>query len=145
MALPSHRNSNSLPASSRMTGASKTDIAKLLARCLANYGERRGIDLRLVTAEWHDALGAWPIERLSLALSEHIRRSTFWPTIADLTGILAEQTPAPRPRWTEEPRVFARDGRTEAEEIAFRAEQCRTWREQAKALNLPNETGMGET
>ena len=86
--------------------------------------------MRLQAAEWHATLGAYPADRLNAALSDHIRRSTWWPTVADLVEILRSQTPPPglklhRPK--DEP--FCRDGRTEAEEIAHRAAQCLKWRE----------------
>jgi hypothetical protein len=119
-----------LQTSSLPIRASTADIAKLIARCLSNYGERKGVDMRLQAAEWHATLGAYPADRLNNALSEHIRRSTWWPTVANLVDILREDAPPPglklhRPK--EQP--FCRDGRTEAEEIAHRAEQCRRWRE----------------
>lgn len=86
--------------------------------------------MRLVTAEWQATLGAYPADRLNRALSEHIRQSTWWPTVADLVEILRSETPPPglklhRPK--DQP--FCRDGRTEAEEISHRAAQCRKWRE----------------
>lgn len=131
--LTANRNSNSLQTSSLPIRSSTADIAKLIARCLSNYGERKGVDMRLQAAEWHATLGAYPADRLNHALSEHIRRSTWWPTVANLVDILREETPPPglklhRPK--EQP--FCRDGRTEAEEIAHRAEQCRRWREVAR-------------
>jgi len=90
--------------------------------------------MRLVTAEWHGTLRAYPADRLHNALSEHIRKSRFWPTVADLTDILREAAPAPGlPRHRAEPDVFARDGRTEAEEIAYRAAQSLKWKQQARA------------
>ena len=128
--LAENRNSNNLPTSRAAVRSSTADVAKLLARCLSNYGERRGVDMRLQAAEWHATLGAYPADRLNAALSEHIRRSTWWPTVADLVEILRSQTPPPGlPRHRDNAPTFARDGRTEAEEIAFRAEQCRKWRE----------------
>lgn len=109
--------------------SSTADIGRLVARCLANYGERRGVDMRLLTAEWHATLGAYSADRLNTALSEHIRRSTFWPTIANLVDILREGAPAPGlPRYRAKPEVFAREGRTDAEEIAHRAAQSLKWK-----------------
>ncbi|TXH44476.1 MAG: hypothetical protein E6Q97_32610 [Desulfurellales bacterium] len=126
-----------------MTGASTTDIARLLARCVANYGERRNVDLRLVTAEWTEAFRHRHPASLNAALTEHIRRSTFWPTIADLEAILAEGRKATTKRWTaDDKRDFCRDGRTEAEEIAYRKAMCEKWRADAAALKTPNETGI---
>lgn len=126
-----------------MTGASTTDIARLLARCVANYGERRNVDLRLVTAEWHEAFRHRHPAILNAALTEHIRRSTFWPTVADLEAILAEGHKPTRTRWVDDgKRDFRREGRTEAEEIAHRKAMCAKWREDAIALKSPNETGI---
>ena len=110
--------------------SSTDDIAKLVARCLANYGERRGVDMRLMVAEWHATLGAYPAGRLNGALSEHIRRSTYWPTIANLVDILREDAPDPGlKRHVAEPHTFAREGRTDAEEIAHRAAQSLRWKQ----------------
>jgi hypothetical protein len=103
-----------------------------MARCLSNYGERKGVDMRLQAAEWQATLGAYPLERLNRALSEHIRTSTWWPTIANLVDLMQAETPAPGLRERREaPKQFARDGRTEAEEIAYRASQSLRWREEA--------------
>lgn len=144
MGLPSLPNSSNLPASPVPTRCSTSDVAKLIARCLANYGERKGADMRLVTAEWHASLFCYPADRLSAALSEHIRRSTFWPTVANLLDILREQAPAfGRSIATFGPYEFARDGRTEAEEIIHRAAQCRKWREDAR-VNLKPTDGREE-
>tara|TARA_R110000868_G_scaffold151986_2_gene376569 strand:+ start:256 stop:606 length:351 start_codon:yes stop_codon:yes gene_type:complete len=86
--------------------------------------------MRLQAAEWHATLGAYPADRLNRALSEHIRRSTWWPTVANLVDVLRDETPPPglklhRP----DDAPFCREGRTQAEEIAHRAAQCRKWRE----------------
>lgn len=90
--------------------------------------------MRLVTAEWHDALGSYPTHRLHAALNEHIRRSTFWPTIAEFVEILREETPPPDLKlFKSEPKQFAREGRTEAEEIAHRAAQCLRWKQSERA------------
>lgn len=121
-----------------------TDMAKLIARCLSNYGERKGVDMRLLATEWHGSLGVYPADRLNAALSEHIRRSTFWPTVANLIEILREQSPAPgRSIATFRPYEFAREGRTEAEEIIHRAAQCLKWREEAR-VNLNPTDGRKE-
>ena len=114
--------------------SSTAEIGRLIARCLANYGERRGIDMRMVTAEWHDTLGAYPFKRLNDALSEHIRKSTFWPTVANLVEIMRAETPAPGlPLFRKPEEPFARDGRNEAEEIIFRVAQSKRWKDEAAA------------
>lgn len=124
--------------------SSTADVAKLIARCLSNYGERKGVDMRLQAAEWHATLGAYPADRLNAALSEHIRRSTWWPTVANLVDLLREGAPGPglklhRPK--DQP--FAREGRTDAEETAHRAAQCRKWRE-AYGMDPGKEPPAGE-
>jgi hypothetical protein len=48
--------------------------------------------------------------------------------------IMREDAPPPGlPRHRKEPDVFAREGRTEAEEIAHRAAQSLKWKQQARA------------
>jgi hypothetical protein len=128
--LAENHNSNNSLTSCGPTRSTATDIAKLLARCLSNYGERKGGDMRLLAAEWHTTLGAYPADRLHAALSDHIRRSTWWPTVANLVEILRDATPPPGlPRHQALDVSFERDGRTQVEEAAHRAEQCRKWRE----------------
>lgn len=115
--------------------SSTADIGRLIARCLANYGERKGIDMRLVTAEWHATLGAYPAHRLNDALTDHIRKSTFWPTVANLVEILRSETPPPGlPQFRKPEEPFAKDGRNEAEEIIFRAAQTLKWKQDADAV-----------
>jgi hypothetical protein len=85
--------------------------------------------MRLMAAEWHASLGAYPAERLNAALTEHIRRSTYWPTVANLVDIMREQMPPPGlPRHLQLEQDFCRDGRTEAEEMAHRAAQVLRWK-----------------
>lgn len=132
--LAVNRNSNNLPTSPG-TGlpelSSTGDISRLIARCLANYGERKGADMRLLAAEWHASLGAYKPDRLNAALTEHMRKSQFWPTIANFIEHLQQDTPPPGlPRYREEEQGFCREGRTKVEEIAYRAAQCLKWREQ---------------
>lgn len=96
--------------------------------------------MRLQAAEWGATLGAYPADRLNRALSEHIRRSTWWPTIANLVDILREDAPPPglklhRP----DDAPFCREGRTQAQEIAHRAAQCQKWR-QAYGMEPGTET-----
>jgi hypothetical protein len=88
--------------------------------------------MRALVTEWHASLSPYPVDRVSRALSEHIRTSTWWPTIANLVDLMREETPAPGTRRSEEgPKKFLRDGRTEAEEIAYRVSQSLKWREEA--------------
>lgn len=132
--LAVNRNSNNLPTSPG-TGlpelSSTGDISRLIARCLANYGERKGADMRLLAAEWHASLGAYKPDRLNAALTEHMRKSQFWPTIANFIENLQQDTPPPGlPRYRDEEQGFCREGRTKVEEIAHRAAQILKWKEQ---------------
>lgn len=110
-----------------------SDISKLVARCLANYGEKRGVDMRLLVAEWHQALKGFDPARLHTALSEHIRSSPYWPTIAEVVATLQQAAPKPElpglPAWKPDaPDRFERNGRTVAEEIAHRQAQVAAWK-----------------
>lgn len=127
-------NSNNLPTSPG-TGlpelSSTGDISRLIARCLANYGERKGADMRLLAAEWHASLGAYKPDRLNAALTEHMRKSQFWPTIANFIEHLQQDTPPPGlPRYRDEEQGFCREGRTKVEEIAHRAAQVLRWKQE---------------
>jgi len=119
------------------TPTGTSEVSRLIARCVSVYGERRGVDMRLMTAEWQNALGAYQPNRLMDALSEHIRKSPFWPTVADLLNEVRAQTPPPSlPRFIASPSEFAREGRTEAEEIIFRASQL---------VKMKQDTGYSKT
>jgi hypothetical protein len=112
--------------------SSMGDISRLIARCLANYGERKGADMRLLAAEWHASLRAYRPDRLNAALGEHIRKSQFWPTIANFIEHVQQDTPQPGlPHFRDEVKSFCQEGRTEAEEQAHRAEQLKRWKQQA--------------
>lgn len=130
--LAENRSSNrlpTLPGTGLPELSSTADISRLIARCLANYGERKGADMRLLAAEWHASLGAYKPDRLNAALTEHMRKSQFWPTIANFIEHLQQDTPPPGlPRYRDEEQGFCREGRTKVEEIAHRAAQCLKWR-----------------
>lgn len=133
--LAANHNSNNLqtsPGTGCPERSSMGDISRLIARCLANYGERKGADMRLLAAEWHASLRTYRPDRLNAALGEHIRKSQFWPTIANFIEHVQQDTPQPGlPHFRDEGKTFCREGRTEAEEMAHRAAQVLRWKQQA--------------
>lgn len=93
--------------------------------------------------EWRLAFGRHNPKHLHDAISAAIAETKFWPTIAEvLTHVkeirrqcvqrleLAKTLPPDR-------YVFARDGRSEQEEIDFRRAQCARWRAEAKLATSP--------
>jgi hypothetical protein len=118
------------------------EISRLMARCLANYGERKGADMRLMAAEWYASLGSYRADRLNAALNEHIRKSQFWPTIANFIEHLQQDTPPPGlPHFRDVGQSFCRDGRTPEQEQAHRAEQLKRWKQEAGFDRLLAEDG----
>lgn len=122
---------------------SQADLLRQIARLAAAFGdsriatpEQRGMLLR----EWGEAFAGQSPEHLHRAVSEAIKTSKFWPTIAEIHGHVASQrretvaaidTLTGRGRYRGEANEFARDGRTEAEETAHRAAQVLRWKQQA--------------
>ena len=104
------------------------------------------MNMRLMTAEWTAGLSRYGFERLSAAVSEHIRTSRYWPTIADILAQLQAGHMAPGlPRYRSIDPPFERAGRTAAEEMAFRAAQVLQWRAEAAAVWSPGETEPAAT
>lgn len=121
---------------------SSTDIARQFARLLVVYGASRApgnAEQVILIREWLLALGWYSAQRLEGAINEWVKVGKFWPTPAEILEILhADAPPAQRPQIVDTSRTeFCRDGRTEAEEIAHRAAQCRRWRAQAAAQFPP--------
>lgn len=116
------------------TGAA--DVLAQFARLSAAYGDGRIADQaarQMLLREWLEAFGAHSPRHLHQAVGALIQTVKFWPTIAE---VLAEvrslrksllddvqrqaQIRLPCPQKDD----FARHGRSEAEEIAFRAAVC---------------------
>lgn len=128
-------------------------MLRQIARLAAAFGdsriatpEQRGLLLR----EWAEAFTGQSPEHLHRAVSEAIKTSKFWPTIAEIHGHVASQrretvaaidTLTGRGRYRGEANEFAREGRTEAEEQAHRAEQLKRWKQQAGFDRLLAEDG----
>jgi acyl-CoA reductase-like NAD-dependent aldehyde dehydrogenase len=133
--------------------ASQADLVRQVARLAAAFGdsriatpEQRGMLLR----EWGEAFAGQSPEHLHRAVSEAIKTSKFWPTIAEIHGhvaslrretIAAIDTVTGRGRYRGEANGFARDGRTSEQEQAHRSEQLKRWKQQAGFDRLLAEDG----
>lgn len=121
-----------------LTAAS--DVLKQFARLAANYGDNRistPEQRTLLLREWLEAFGNHSPTHLHEAVSAAMKACKFWPTIAEVTveisairreavsviGIVTGTG-----RWKAEDAPFAKQGRTEAEEIAYRAAQSLKWK-----------------
>ena len=96
-----------------------------IARCVNNYGDSGGQDARLLMSEWMDQLGHYGPELISHAVREHLRRSKWFPRVSELIELIEKRLPDPEPPpglplWKADVGDFARNGRSEAEEIAHR-------------------------
>jgi hypothetical protein len=101
--------------------SSISDISRLVERALANCVNKPAGDIKLTVAEWHRQLSQFPASDLHVALDEHFRRSQWWPAVSEiLDGVRAKIEPPQLPAWSADREAFARNGRTEAEEIAYR-------------------------
>lgn len=121
-----------------------TDIAKIMDRLSANYGpprDRTPEQVRLMVAEWFRALSALRLNSISHAVDRHLRTSKWWPTLAEIheaakahqAGWVDALGIGVKPSYRAGEYRFARDGRTEAEEIAHRAAMTKRWRADAAA------------
>jgi hypothetical protein len=118
------------------------DFLRQFARLAANYGdsriatpEQRGLLLR----EWQEAFGTHAPEHLHEAVSKAMKTSKFWPTLAEVNepltalrkeAIAAVDSATGRNRYSAAREGFCREGRTEAEEIAYRTAQVMRWKAQ---------------
>ena len=132
----SNSNETSIPPEARAS------IAAQFERLVVEYGDsqiatKRQYEMKML--EWAEAFGAVPAGILRQAVTKCISQGEHWPRISHVQRAVADLMPAPERRnvWRAEeqaPEPFCRDGRTEAEEIAHRAAQCRRWRAQAAVL-----------
>lgn len=122
--------------------SSAADFLRQFARLAANYGdsriataEQRGLLLR----EWQEAFGHHAPDHLHEAVSLAMKASKFWPTLAEVNeqlthirreAIAAVDAATGRTNWKSTKEGFCREGRTEAEEIAYRAAQILKWKAQ---------------
>lgn len=119
---------------------SEADALKCLGRLAVVYGDTKIADPRqrkLLAVEWTEAFAYFEPDRVHAAIAKVLRGLKFWPTIAEVMDALKSDTPPPVvPPHRAERREFAREGRTEAEEVAYRAAQC---------LALRRQTGFGSS
>jgi hypothetical protein len=123
-----------LPATSPLLSTTKpSDVHRAIARLVAAYGDQRVADparRQLLVREWVEAFGPHNPDHLHEAVGRLIQTSTFWPSIAELlTEVrslrksivedVQRQRQKALPRHEKDD--FARHGRSEAEEMAFRA------------------------
>lgn len=126
-----------------------TDLAAQMARLNATFGiprDRTADQVRVMAAEWFRALQFFGAKSLAYAVDNLIRNSKWWPTLSevhalckadhdgweDALGLRPDPTNITRKRL--QGKTFCRDGRTEAEEIAYRA---------AEVLRMKREAGFG--
>lgn len=111
---------------------SRTDLAGVFARLAVVYGDTRIADKaqrELLLREWLAALGWYAAPRIHDAVSAWIKTGKFWPAPAELLEIMRADNPPPERHTSDRldpPRKpFCRDGRSVAEEIAYRDAQIK--------------------
>ncbi len=126
-----------------MTSAS--DVLKQFARLASNYGDSRISTTEqrtLLLREWLEAFSKYSPTHLHEAVSAAMKATKFWPTIAEVeveasalrreaVSFVGHVTGTGRHVAT--PTVFERDGRTEAEEIIFRAAALKRMKAEERA------------
>jgi len=122
--------------------ASASDIVRQFARLAASYGDSRIAtpeQRALLLREWQEAFGHHAPEHLHQAVSMALKDCKFWPTIAEINehvthirreAIAAVDVATGRTRYQAKTQGFAREGRTDAEEIAHRAAQVLKWKQE---------------
>lgn len=118
-------------------------ISKILTRLSASMGDPFGRDSKLLLVqmahEFAHTLAGFEPPVIDTAVTEWIRKNPRWPKPCELrelcVTIAKELAPPPvmlpAPAVREPERVFEREGRTQAEEIAHRAAQILRWKAQA--------------
>lgn len=111
----------------------KTDAAFLVAKIISVLREKKGADVPLLVAEWHDALRFYDPALINAAWRHHRDTSPWWPTPADiLDHVRANMPRAVRPVLKSEAYEFCREGRSVIEEQAHRAAQILDMKRQAR-------------
>jgi len=76
----------------RFTGSSQNNIELIFSRLISQYGVKifEGDEKRIdgSKAEWRHAFNAVPLEVLNNAVSEHISKRQYFPTISEIFAIL---------------------------------------------------------
>jgi hypothetical protein len=122
-------------------------MLRQIARLALQFGDARvrsDEQQRMMLAEWTEAFGVHAPEHLHRAVSEAMKVCKFWPSIAEITEQLREiRREAVRDleilsgsgRFKPQDPPFARDGRTEAEEITHRTGQVLRWKAEARSTS----------
>lgn len=105
--------------------------------------------IRVMANEWLKALRAFGVQTVHRATTKCIQESKWWPALAEVVALCRADEDGWRDalgikddrRYVAEPEAFARAGRTEAEEIAFRAAQVRSMKQQAGFNSSPEIDG----
>ena len=114
----------------------------MFARLAVNFGSSRIADpaqCDLLEYEWRLALSEYHPKTVNDAISKIMKKpGDFWPTIGAVIEVIqADMPPVGRRRIKSESYPeFCRDGRTEAEEIAFRT---------AHVLRIRHDVGISES
>lgn len=119
-------------------------LAAEMTRLEAVFGAPKGrtSDLaRVMANEWLNALGQFGRRSVHMAVTRLISTAKWWPSISEVFELCEQHEdgwrdalglkPDPKPAHRLEPYQFARNGRTEAEEIAHRAAQVLSWKRAA--------------
>ena len=118
------------------------DIVRQFARLTAAYGDSRVATAEqraLLVREWQEAFTHHAPDHLHDAVSMTIKGCKFWPTIAEVNeqlthirreAIAAVDVATGRTRFKAETEGFARDGRSDVEEMAHRAAQVLRWKQE---------------
>ena len=142
--IPSATPSARLPATSQNSNRFREpDAHRCFARLAVAHGDGRVADpaqRTLLAREWVEALGHHEPWVVNAALGRVIRECRFWPSIAEMveackpldTRTAEERFGARHPTHSKSAPhpQFARDGRTEAEEVAHRTAQVLAMRRQ---------------
>lgn len=138
--VPAEHSTKSLAKSLSLRLFHEADALKCLGRLAVVYGDAKIADAkqrRLLSFEWSEAFAFIAPARVHAAIGRLLLTLKFWPTIAEVMAEVKADAPPPErlPVHRAEPlEEFARDGRTEGEEIAYRA---------AQILNMKRQYGFG--
>lgn len=99
--------------------------------------------IRVMANEWLKALRTFGVQTVHRATTKCIQESKWWPALAEVVALCRSDEDGWRDalgikderRHHAEPLAFAQDGRTEAEEIAYRAAQVASMKREA-GINL---------
>jgi hypothetical protein len=121
-----------------------------LTRLNAVFGspkDRTMDQIRVMANEWMKALKPFGRATVHRAVSKLIQESKWWPALAEVLALCLADEEGWRDalgikddrRYVAEPDAFARDGRTEAEEIAHRAAMVASMRRDTGFNSAPIE------